>query len=374
MCLAFSNTATRCPRVAATRAASNPATPPPTTTTLRGSVVGAYQSGSSVSRPADGSPTQLTIGLRTSRTWHVWLQRMHGRIVVARPVSSLATRSGSAICARVISTPSQTPSIRAVSAWPQSTIEPWRNTGVGATAVVTALQTAMLKPGRLVEIGPSLLGGVDRTAHHDEIVETGSDERCGDLGRHVGRDSGPRSQLVAAQPQPQQRCVRAHGRNHLPGEHEAILPPWIVAVVGQAREELAYQAVLAGVDLDTVAAGVRRDGCGAGEAGDHRVDVVGLHPLRRLPAVDLGNPRWRQQRQLAVRAAALAAGVVERCDHHGVVGVAGVGDLLPAGGTALCQRRSFVRPVAVVHAGTLGHNDAATSRRHAWRSTPCDAE
>ncbi len=49
----------------------------------------------------------VTSGLRTSRTWHVWLQRVHGRMRSACPARSLATRSGSAIWARVISTPAQ---------------------------------------------------------------------------------------------------------------------------------------------------------------------------------------------------------------------------------------------------------------------------
>ena len=65
---------------------------------------GAYQSGSSVSRPAVGSPMHVTSGLRASRTWHVWLQRVHGRMRSGTPARSLATRSGSAIWARVIST------------------------------------------------------------------------------------------------------------------------------------------------------------------------------------------------------------------------------------------------------------------------------
>ena len=64
----------------ATRAASSPAGPPPTTATSRGARAGAYQSGSSVSRPDVGSPMHVTIGLRASRTWHVWLHRVHGRI------------------------------------------------------------------------------------------------------------------------------------------------------------------------------------------------------------------------------------------------------------------------------------------------------
>ena len=38
--------------------------------------------GRSVSRPARGSTTQLTIGLRASRTLQVWLHRMHGRMLV----------------------------------------------------------------------------------------------------------------------------------------------------------------------------------------------------------------------------------------------------------------------------------------------------
>ena len=69
-----------------------------------GEAAGAYQSGSSVSRPLVGSPTHVTIGLRTSRTWQVWLQRMHGRISSAVSAASFATSSGSAIWARVIST------------------------------------------------------------------------------------------------------------------------------------------------------------------------------------------------------------------------------------------------------------------------------
>ena len=55
----------------------------------------------------DGSPMHVTIGLRASRTWHVWLHRVHGRIAIGVVAArSFATRSGSAIWARVISTPS----------------------------------------------------------------------------------------------------------------------------------------------------------------------------------------------------------------------------------------------------------------------------
>jgi hypothetical protein len=80
------------PRMAAMRAASNPAGPPPTTVTRRTRAAGASQSGSSVSRPLVGSPMHVTIGLRASRTWHVWLQRVHGRMRSGVPARSLATR------------------------------------------------------------------------------------------------------------------------------------------------------------------------------------------------------------------------------------------------------------------------------------------
>ena len=65
-------------------------------------------------------------------------------------ISSVATfvaRSGSAIWARVISTPSHTPSDNAHSAWPTSTTDPCRNTAVvTGTAARTARHTSMLNP------------------------------------------------------------------------------------------------------------------------------------------------------------------------------------------------------------------------------------
>jgi len=62
------------------------------------------------------------------------------------PVVSFATRSGSASCARVISTPSQTPSPIAHSACPGSTIEPCRKTGA-VTAAFTARGLAIQRAG-----------------------------------------------------------------------------------------------------------------------------------------------------------------------------------------------------------------------------------
>ena len=55
----------------------------------------------------------------------------------------------------------------------------------------------------------------------------------------------------------------AHGGDHLAGEQQSILTPLVVALVGEPAEELAHQAVLAGVDLDAVAVRRRRRGVAA---------------------------------------------------------------------------------------------------------------
>ena len=87
----------------------------------------------------------------------------------------------------------------------------------------------------------------------------------------------------------EQLACAGRGRgDHLAGEPLRSVAPLVVALVGEAGQELAHEAVLAGVDLDAVAAGVDGELRRVAEAGDHRVDVVGLHPLRHLAAVDLG--------------------------------------------------------------------------------------
>ncbi len=142
-----------CPRSAATRAASNPAGPPPITVTATGSRARPVTGESLVSWPDDGSPTQDTSELRLSRTWQTWLHRMHGRGV--RPACTVATRSGSAICARVISTASATPSVSAACAMSTSTTLPCRMTGTARTpapfrpfsAARMVAVSSRLKPG-----------------------------------------------------------------------------------------------------------------------------------------------------------------------------------------------------------------------------------
>ena len=90
---------------------------------------------------------------------------------------------------------------------------------------------------------------------------------------------------------------------------------------------------------------------------------LGLHPLRHLAAVDLGHPRGRPQLALAVRTGALAAGVVERAITSAPCAWQAATIARPPVAAPLGQRRSLVRPVAVVHAGALGHDDAAAAAR-----------
>ena len=147
---------TRWPSSAATRAASRPATPPPRTVTAGPSPPTPAPStgtgASSVSCPVVGSTTQVTIGLRLSRTWQVWLHSTQGRIRSGCPARTLATRSASASCARVISTASAMPSATARSAISTSTIEPCaatttRSPATARTASRIERVSSRLNPG-----------------------------------------------------------------------------------------------------------------------------------------------------------------------------------------------------------------------------------
>ncbi len=217
--------------------------------------------------------------------------------------------------------------------------------------------------GGLVEVGPGLIRGVDRTAHHDHIVEAGVDQRCRDGGRHLRGDACPGRQLVAAEAQPDDGGARrlAHRLDDLTGEQEPVAAPDVVALVGEPTEELAHEAVLSGVDLHPVAASRDCQPRGGGEPGDHLPDVVGFHPLGHLASVHLGHPARRPQRGLAVGTAALAAGVVEGGDDQRAVGVAGGGDGAPPIATTLRERCTFVGPVAGVDAGPLGDDHPAAT-------------
>ena len=114
-------------------------------------------------------------------------------------------------------------------------------------------------------------------------------DRGGQLSRHLRRhlrgDAGPRGQLVAPQPQADDR-VRAHGRPHrledLAGQEEPVGAVLVVPGVGQTGEELTEQAELPGVDLHPGQTG--RDGQPGrlGEAGHHGRELVVLHLLGHL--------------------------------------------------------------------------------------------
>ena len=361
-CSAASTTRTRWPRRAATRAVSSPAGPAPTTSTSRGRGAGAYQSGSSVSRPLVGSPTHVTIGFRASRTWQVWLQRMQGRMRSGSLAAQLGHQVGIGdlgprhlhdIGDAVLQRPRGLADVdhRAL----QDDGHPVRDDLADGTAQLD------VEPWRLVEVGPRLLGRVDRAADDDQVVD-----RRGQLGgdgrRLVRGDPGPRGQLVAGQAQPEHPFGAdrpARRGQDVAGEAEAVDAPLVAPLVGQAGQELPDQAVLAGVDLDPVEARRRGGSRRRPEAGHDRGDVLGLHPLRHLAAVDLGHARRRPQRALRVGGRPLATGVAERGDGDRAVGLERGRDPSPPVAAALGQWRPLVGPVALVDAGLLDHDRPA---------------
>src|SRR5215472_772456 len=110
---------------------------------------------------------------------------------------------------------------------------------------------------RTVETGPGLLDCVYGARHHADIVDALA-EREGVLGAVLGLDSGPWRQLVAAEPEPHHAPLAhrpTHGRDDFASEAQAPFQAPSVAVlplVREARKELAYERVLAGVHLHAV--------------------------------------------------------------------------------------------------------------------------
>ncbi len=132
----------------------------------------------------------------------------------------------------------------------------------------------------------------DRPADHHQVVVEPS-QRAGDLDRRRRGDTGPRSQLVAGQPQPDDRVPGrgAGGGQHLPRELQAVSAVVIATGVRQARQKLPHQAVLAGVHLDTVTAGIECRTGGVGETAHDSVDIALFHRLGNLAGVDLRHLR-----------------------------------------------------------------------------------
>ena len=210
-----------------------------------------------VSWPLRGSPTQVTIGLRLSRTRQVWLHRMQGRIRSGVPARSLATRSASAICARVISTRSAAPASSAACAAAGSTTLPCRTTGTApASAARIRGGQVLVEHRRGVRVRPVGADRVRAAADHRQQIQVRG-QRGGLLRGLLRRDPGPRRQLVAAQPQGQDpaRADRgAHRGQHLAGQRQPVRAVPVGALVGQPGVELAQQRAGPGVDLDPVQA------------------------------------------------------------------------------------------------------------------------
>ena len=214
-----------------------------------------------------------------------------------------------------------------------------------------------------MEVGAGLLHREDRAPHHHHVVQPDTRQLGGDVGRHLGRDAGPRRQLVARQAHTDDgvRTRRVANRRDHPTRERQSVGPLVTAMVRETRHELANEAVLSGVDLHAVTTRRHCNTGGIGETGDDDRDVLGLHPLGHLAAVHLGNARRRPQGKLRIRGRALTTGMIEAGDHQRAVRVARVGDGAPSGAARGCQRRAFVRPIAGVHAGALGDDDAAST-------------
>ena len=182
-------------------------------------------------------PTHVTIGLRASRTWHVWLQRMQGRMRSGVAGGQLGHEVG----------------IGDLGAGHLDAVADAVDHGLlgGGGIDDRALQEhgdagrhrrphgpadVEVEHRRLVHVGPGLLDREDGAPHDDEVVDEVG-QRGGDAGRLLGRDAGPRRQLVAREAQPDDGVGRGrrHRLQHRAGEGGAVLAPLVAAVVGEAR-------------------------------------------------------------------------------------------------------------------------------------------
>ena len=279
-------------------------------------------------------PTHVTIGLRASRTWHVWLQRMHGPDALGVAGGQLGHEVGIG------------------------------DLGAGhLDAVAHAVDDGLLGGGRvddrplqehgdagrhrrphgpahvevehrrLVDVGPGLLDREDRAPHDDEVVDEGG-QRGGDAGRLLGRDAGPRSQLVARQAQ-----TRRRRRAPPPGPPPArrgrsavrswphSSPRWLVRPDRNWRTRLCWPAL---TSTPSQPAATARAAASPKPAITAAMSSSSIHfgTSRELTS---GTRDGAHSSPLAVRRRALAAGVAEGGDHDGAVVVGGGGDGPPPG-------------------------------------------
>ncbi len=319
----------------------------------------------------DGSPTQVTIGLRTSRTWQVWLQRRHGRIrsgVAGRDlghqvrVGDLGPRHLDAVAHARRRRPPPPGRDRPPNPAGHDG-DPCRHRGPHRPAQVE------VEASGCVDVRAGLLDREDGAPHDDEVVDAVGQRRrrcagacSGVMPAHGASSSHERRRPTTARRRRRRGRPPARSRAKRVRSWPHSSPRWLV----RPDRNWRTQAVLAGVDLHAVAARAARPGGGRAEAVDHGCDVLGLHPLRDLAGVDLGHPRRRPQLTLAVGRRALPAGVAERGEHERAVVVDGVGDLGPAvGRTRSASGAALVGPVRRVDAGLLGDDDPAAARRPA---------
>ena len=204
----------------------------------------------------------------------------------------------------------------------------------------------------------------DATPNHDEVVDPRG-QGDGDLGRRLGNDAGPRRQLVARQPQPDQAATHAgpHRVQHLTSEAQPVGAVVVVAQVGQPRQELAHQAVLAGIDLDPVESAAHGQIGGGTEAPHDGLDLVMLHDLGHLAGVDLGHAAGRPQRTLAVGRRSLSAGVADSGDGQRPMGVHPIGQRRPAGAAVGGERTTLVGPIRFVDRCLFADHQAGATGR-----------
>ena len=357
---------TRCPRSAATRAASRPAGPAPTTTTSRGCVRGDVPVRvlglAAARRLADAGHDRVAgiahlAGLVAADARPDPVGRAGhelGDEVADRRSGPGSSRRRRTRRRRAPTRPGRrrppSPAGSPASADPASRSAPCARPG----------RRSMLNAGRLVEVGSGLLDARrssrarrrrSRRPHAASSTAIAG-AMSGVMPAHGASSSHDRrSPTTAGSP-----AAAARRGDHPAGEQQAVGAPLVAALVGQPGEELADQAVLAGVDLHAVAAGVDGELARRREAGDDGLDVVVLHPLRDLAAVDLGHPRRRPQLALAVGRRALAAGVVERRDH--------------AARRARGRRRSAAAQPSAHRVGERRPLVRPVARRGRWRPRP----
>ena len=208
----------------------------------------------------------VTSGLRASRTWHVWLQRVHGPDALGLAGAHLGDEVGvgdlgaghlDGVAARRIVVPAERPLGLA-----DVDDRALQHDGHVDGSSLTAAARSALKPAGWWKSGRVCSIGEDRATRTTTRWSTPTSTSS---AASAGAISGVMPAHGASSSQDRRSPTTASGpiaRRTAPitdlAKQRAVGAPLVAAVVGQAGEELADEAVLAGVDLHAVAAG--RDG------------------------------------------------------------------------------------------------------------------